>query len=441
MKWFSWTGCLLGLLVAAACNNGQATSSVPLEIRSVTPGLVDHKYETELIVRGANFQTGLQFYFNDNTVNYRWISSEQIRAWVPGNVDLCGPMKIGIRNPSVGDQPGEYVETSSLFSYFSKSAAFSKSALAVSGVATSPVSVATADFNGDGRVDLLFAEGNRNLSLALRNEDGTLAAAQVLTLRDFPTTGDLKQLVAGDVDADGKVDLVARLDDKGLFWAKGNGDGTFAAGQSVTASVTTAMGNLVLLDTNGDGQLDVVAFDTSDAKKIQVFSLDVNTAKQLGSATELLASTMDFTSRPEQALVGMDVDADGRMDVVAFFAEGTGTSVLPLQSKGNGSFSAARSQKASLPYAVAAASSGDVNFDGVQDLVVLDFVPKNDVQTIHVLIGVGDGGFTKQARSFWLDSSGTLLSVGDWNGDRRLDVMVPLSSSKLQLFQNQCSAD
>jgi hypothetical protein len=90
--------------------------------------------------------------------------------------------------------------------------------------ASSPATMAWADFNGDGRVDLAVAEpGSGTVSVFLSQEDGTLAP-QV----SFPAEGSAVE--ARDFDADGFVDLAVTSDADGtvsMLW--GHGPGGFSA--------------------------------------------------------------------------------------------------------------------------------------------------------------------------------------------------------------------
>src|SRR5439155_17494319 len=63
---------------------------------------------------------------------------------------------------------------------------------------TSPSSVAAADFNGDGRIDLAIANnGTNNVSIELGNSDGTFQAGNTAGAGTGPSSA-----VAGDFNAD-----------------------------------------------------------------------------------------------------------------------------------------------------------------------------------------------------------------------------------------------
>jgi hypothetical protein len=110
---------------------------------------------------------------------------------------------------------------------------------------------AIADFNGDGNLDVavsgidFYGKDVVNLYLG----DGTGGFPKTVTYSvDF--AGD--SVAAADVNGDGKIDLVT----DGVSVLLGNGDGTFRKGASVASGGSASVN---IGDFNGDGKLDVAA--------------------------------------------------------------------------------------------------------------------------------------------------------------------------------------
>src|SRR5262249_18383153 len=101
-------------------------------------------------------------------------------------------------------------------------------------------SVAVGDLNNDGAADLVTANYLSNtVSVVLGNGDGPVQPAPT-----FPAGSDPRAVAAGDVNGDGLVDLVAAnagdpvFGDLGVTVHLGNGDGTFQPARLFAARTT-----------------------------------------------------------------------------------------------------------------------------------------------------------------------------------------------------------
>jgi len=322
--------------------------------------------------------------------------------------------------------------------------------------------VATADINGDGKLDLIAADSvlTGAIAVALGNGDGTFKASQT-----FATQSQSSGLmVVGDVDGDGKLDLVTMHTSAtrgGVLL--GNGNGTFKAQTTFTVGTTTGGSSnsrvLALGDLNSDGKLDLVVANPGSGMLTVSFGNGNGTfqAQQSMSLPNLLSvalsdlnadgkvdllattSTNQFavllgngngTFQPQQTygtagapyFTLADVNSDGKLDVVGL--AGSGGIGTFLAGNGNGTFQSLRTFSTS-----GATNSGilisDVTGDGKPDVVALGY------GTIGVLAGNGDGTF-KARQSFGLSPSARTGVIGDFNADGKLDVAVA-SSSSLQI--------
>src|ERR1017187_9198855 len=130
-------------------------------------------------------------------------------------------------------------------------------------VSPTPVFVAAADLNHDGKTDLITVNVGATsttpgtVSILLGNGNGTFQTAVSYTVGDQPSS-----VAIADFNRDGKLDLaVANRNTASISLLTGNGDGTFGLASDVAA--TTNLVSISPADFNGDGKQDLVAVNSS----------------------------------------------------------------------------------------------------------------------------------------------------------------------------------
>ncbi|MDB5472649.1 MAG: Hemolysin-type calcium-binding region [Caulobacter sp.] len=127
--------------------------------------------------------------------------------------------------------------------------------------ADSDMSLALADFNKDGFADLVLVSGAGQITTLLNYTIYGMGYQTAWTSSETATG----RPVLADFNGDGVLDLVIALADGAVTLGRGDGMGGFDfSGPNPFAGLTlTAPGTVVALDVNGDGVLDLVAFDAA----------------------------------------------------------------------------------------------------------------------------------------------------------------------------------
>jgi hypothetical protein len=182
---------------------------------------------------------------------------------------------------------------------------------------SAPASVQVGDFNGDGKLDIVTANRDRNdVSVLLGNGDGSLGI-EANYYPDRASGSPTASVALGDVNGDGKLDLVTANPDGSVGVLLGNGDGTFQAGK--TSPVGASAWSLALADLNNDGHLDVVTANYGSG----------NVSALLGKGDGAFSLPISTTADTEPfAVTAGDFNGDGRPDVAVANAGSANVSVL-----------------------------------------------------------------------------------------------------------------
>jgi hypothetical protein len=225
----------------------------------------------------------------------------------------------------------------------------------------SPIGIAVADFNRDGKLDLAvtFIDGGLigptdSGLMFLGKGDGTFG--EVLPFLGNARVDDPDGLVAGDFNGDGKMDLAVIASRWGnVDVLLGNGDGTFLPKSAFHTGHGRA---LTAADINGDGHLDL-AVTTANVVRLAYGNGD-------GTFQAVVGLTTDPGADPKTVAAG-DFNGDGRQDFAV--ALGVEEMFVVYINKANGRF---EKQFFAAPGGPIGLAVGDLNNDGALDIAVMN---------------------------------------------------------------------
>ena len=280
------------------------------------------------------------------------------------------------------------------------------------------------DFDGDGDLDLAVAApsagvlggGSREIAILKGDGTGTFVACATLSVDGgAPNAATVAALAAGDFDGDGRVDLsVLSFQDSRalLLFYRGRGALEFEVPRPTDISPSAGRW-LTPGDIDADGRADLVV-SSRDLIAPEVLG-SVSVWRSAGDGTFVAGAAFPGPSAFPSILA--DLDADGRPDLVYLNRLGTGAECCTYRlqvhrNQGGGSFG---------PWASADVDYGrpfvaDADGDGRLDL----FVPQEGSSSLAVFRG-GPGALMRSAIGVpWVGHEVEVVGA-DWDGDGRAD--------------------
>jgi hypothetical protein len=298
-------------------------------------------------------------------------------------------------------------------------------------------SIALADFNGDGNLDIATCytivsngsnghQGTVQVFLQDPAHPGKLLAPASYSVGNDPFT-----IAVGDLNGDGKPDIVTanaslgKTNPNGLSVLLQNGNGQFLP--ATNYSTGNVVNSVAIGDVNRDGRADLIVADSSGV------SILLQNSASPGNFTA--AGTVSITGGASSVAVS-DVNGDGVPDLVA--ANGADVFVFLGNASAPGTFLPAVTYRTGQqPIFVAVA---DLNGDGKPDIAVADEGLPATTTGVHVLLQDPSSPGTFQAPMDYVTGSGsTELAIAEIDGDGTPDVAAASGANVSVLFGSTAS--
>ena len=272
-----------------------------------------------------------------------------------------------------------------------------------------------ADLNQDGVMDVVTAGsvvGSGNATVRLGTGDGTFSSSKTQYTTE---SGDSMALALSDLNGDGILDMVTAGEDSGTIGQAtvrlGVGDGTFSSGTQYVTEVDGVSRAVALADLNGDGAVDMVTGG------------DYGTTIRLGKGDGTFSSSTSMTSEG-RAIALSDLNGDGILDMVA-----NGSSAVQVYlGKGDGTFSSTGTQYSNESSWSSALELSDLNGDGILDMITAGC--DSGVGKATIRLGTGGGTFSSSTIQYTTETQESYaIALGDINRDGVQDLVTAGTNS------------
>lgn len=293
-----------------------------------------------------------------------------------------------------------------------------------------PYQVQLGDIDGDGKSDLVVAN-RASYSVSVFKNMSTSGSITFAPKVDFDTAQEPRGLTLADIDGDGKMDISTtggNLNQVAFtVLLNTSTSGTISFAPKVETNTTTATYSVASADLDLDGKIDLIFGGP-------VLKIYRNTSTP-GSVS--FDASVDFSSVNDvTSLDTADFDGDGKKDICVT----TGNNLIILRNMSSYGTIALDSGITFPNYYSVGVDASDYNGDGKPDIAITLANNTNKMNVYHNTSSVGSISFDNPIENDTPQNPYGIAS-GDLNGDGNIDLITSNagqngSAANLSLFQN-----
>ena len=360
---------------------------------------------------------------------------------------------------------------------------------------TNPSLLRFGDFNGDGKTDVFSGFQKNDGSYQWQYSDG--GAGSYINIGS--TTVPYSELQFGDFDGDGKTDVFAAQPQSDgttqiIYWSGGtgspilmgtiptaisglqvgdfngdkiqdlmvlrcglNGPVQFSSRQMLAQTGYQSYNNYITGDINNDGNQDVILVSTCQNASTfgSCTTNHLQVVAAIGSASHTYSVSAPQILGPSNInfnyyhVVPGDFNGDGKTDFAAIEANSTALTMYVALSNGDGTFTLGAPQVFNGNWNGYNVAVGDFNGDGISDVALTTICHFSDggcsngsSNTVYVALSNSTGVFNVGSRQDFGAPTGWddyYLSVGDFNGDGKTDLLFNSTCQKTNFSDSTCT--